>query len=126
MDQKTCYYCGTKYPIEDECCPLCGQTEIEPEALDETPVEITTEPEVDNSVEERQQRRNKNANLVSTIICIVLAIAVVAGALFILNTLGVLGEFPFIGQDPRTHFHILGFAECYQSGNCNYFCGCGQ
>ena len=91
MDQKTCYYCGTKYPLSDECCPLCGQTEIEPEALDETPVEITAETEIlEEKNEETQAKKNKRANVISTIICVILAIAVVAGTLFILNTLGVL------------------------------------
>lgn len=87
MSQKICYYCGTKYPLEDECCPLCGQTEVEPEAVDETPVELTADLVHEDIKEKNTQKRG---NVISTVICILLAVAVLAGALFILNTLGVI------------------------------------
>lgn len=88
VDQKTCYYCGTKYPLEEECCPLCGQTEVEPEAVDETPVELTGDIVEEKEVKEKKTRKRGNA--ISTVICILLAVAILAGALFILNTLGVI------------------------------------
>lgn len=93
MEQKTCYYCGTKYPLEDECCPLCGQTELEEEALDEMPVELTVEDPAEQTPiksAKGKARAAKRSNVISTIICILLAMAVVAGALFILNSLGIL------------------------------------
>lgn len=97
MNQKVCYYCGTKYPLEDECCPLCGQTEVEPEALDETPVELTADV-TDEDVKENDRKKSKKggarssnpSNVISTIICILLAVAVIAGTVFILNTLGII------------------------------------
>ena len=91
MEKKKCYYCGTEYPLEDACCPICEQTEIEPEAIDEAPAEIMedTAPAV-SAKADRVEKKQKRANVISTIVCILLGIAVVAGVLFILNTLGVI------------------------------------
>lgn len=91
VEQKTCYYCGTKYPLDVECCPLCGQTEVEPEAIDEAPAELSMDAqETPKKPVKGGARAAKRANVVSTIVCILLAVAVVAGALFILTSLGVL------------------------------------
>ena len=101
---KTCYYCGTKYPETDERCPLCGQTETEPEEVDEVPVALREEPQTeepkrsrrDEKAVKKQQKKNpaKKGGAFSTILCIVLALAVIAGALFILESLGLVSILP--------------------------------
>ncbi len=91
MEKKKCYYCGTEYPLEDACCPICEQTEIEPEAIDEAPAEIMEDTVKSAPAKAgRAEKKQKRANVISTIVCILLGIAVVAGVLFILNTLGVI------------------------------------
>lgn len=92
MANKICYYCGTEYPAEAPCCPLCEQTEVEPEAVDEIPAELEVEmiDEKDAILEAKKAKKAKRGNVISTVVCVLLAVAIVAGALFILNTLGVI------------------------------------
>jgi len=93
---KTCYYCGTKYNAEEVCCPLCGQTEVEQEALDEVPAKVAAVPDVDDdadfpeeTVRRPSRSRRRQQNIASTVVCIILALIVVAGIVFILHSLGV-------------------------------------
>lgn len=89
MDQKTCYYCGTKYPADEDRCPLCGQTETEPEAVDEVPVDLRAE-EAPRTEEKAKKQKKEKSGAASTVICIVLGALVLAGIIFILSALGVL------------------------------------
>ena len=87
MAKKTCFYCGTEYDAAEGKCPICGEsrtTEDEAKKRENAPV-FTPE------VEEEEPRERGGSGIVSTIICIVLAIAVVIGTLFILRALGVFG-----------------------------------
>lgn len=97
---KTCYYCGTKYTMEDARCPLCGQTEVEPDELEETPVRYAPTPvmddddDMDYEEDVRKQKRGSNdrRGIVSTVVCVLLALIVIAGILFILYSVGVFGS----------------------------------
>ncbi len=92
---KTCYYCGTKYAEEEKQCPLCGQSEVEQDAKYQAPA--YTAPvapmEEDDEMDYEPRRKNKPAsggrNIASTVICVILALIVVAGILFILKSVGV-------------------------------------
>ena len=107
MDYKICYYCGTKYPKTDERCPLCGQTETEPDpeetvkkaapaaAAAAAPVAAETPRRSRTAKEEEKPVKTKGGNIFFTVVCILLAIAVIIGALFILRSLGL-----FKGKEP--------------------------
>ena len=95
MAKKTCFYCGTEYEAAEGKCPICGEsrtTEDEQKKKENTPV-FTPD------VEEEEPKGRGSSGIVSTIICIVLAIAVVIGTLFILRALGVFGSRP--AADPN-------------------------
>ena len=105
MKEKTCYYCGTKYPAEEERCPLCDQKETEAEEIDEIPAELKPSAKPAQTEEEpvyRPRRRKKNGNAFATILCIVLALAVVACALWILNSIGALSLIRETPADPSS------------------------
>lgn len=91
---KTCYYCGTKYADEEKQCPLCGQSEVEQTKTYKEPAYTAPVEEVeeDDEVAYESRRKNKSggkSNIVSTIICVLLALIVIAGILFILQSVGV-------------------------------------
>ena len=104
MEENICYYCGTKYSKDEACCPLCGQTETEADAIDEMPVELTAEPVQEifakaetqdpvirrrkTSVKKKASKRNRS-DKTSVLIFVLLGAAVIAGAIFILVSLGV-------------------------------------
>ena len=98
MKEKTCYYCGTKYPYEEECCPVCGQKETVPEEIDEIPADLKPTAQPSQTEEEPvavpRRRRKRGKNLLATLICILLALAVIACALWILNSIGILSFRP--------------------------------
>ena len=98
VEYKVCYYCGTKYPAEEETCPLCGGRETEPEAVDETPAELR--PEAPAAEPAPRKKKKQGMGVGSTIVCILLALAVIAGTLFILHSLGVIGKAPAKTEDP--------------------------
>ena len=86
MAKKTCFYCGTEYEAAEGKCPICGESrtaEDEAKKKENTPVFT---PDV-----EEEAPKERGSGIVSTVICIVLAIAVVIGTLFILRALGVFG-----------------------------------
>lgn len=89
MAKKTCYYCDNVYDEEEGKCPICGQTR----AKDEPVVKPQPKPSVfdDNDDEEEAPARPARGGILSTVICVILAIAVVIGAMFILKALGVFG-----------------------------------
>ena len=105
MKLKVCYYCGTKYSEDVERCPLCGQTEIEPEELDEVPAAVTAADETEveavrparnkkpKAVKEEQEpayrERGEQKNAGAIVVCVILALIVLAGIAFILHSLGV-------------------------------------
>ena len=87
MEHKVCYYCGTKYDAEEERCPLCGETAVEEEPEQIQPAVQTAPSE---SEPKQKVKANKKTNAIAVVICIVLALAVVGGALFFLHSLGFL------------------------------------
>lgn len=101
MKLKTCYYCGTKYSEEENRCPLCGQTEIEPEEVEEevvasaAPVFVDDDDDDDMEYEPENKkefvRSERKQNIVSAVVCVILALVVIAGILFILSSVGVFG-----------------------------------
>ena len=116
MKLKVCYYCGTKYAEDVERCPLCGQTEVEPEALDEVPAAVSAEPveevaarpakekkvKAEKPKKEREPfeeqpvvQRDSNGGAIA--VCVILALIVLAGIAFILHSVGVFG-----GEGPKT------------------------
>lgn len=119
MNLKTCYYCGTKYTEEESRCPLCGQTEIEQDAPEETtavpvaPKMKESEAEMERHPE-RPMKKKKTSNqhrgqgTGSTIVCIILALIVIAGIAFILNSLGILnfGGEKTPPQQPDTNLEL--------------------
>jgi len=111
---KVCYYCGTKYAEDVERCPLCGQTEIEPEELDEVPAAVTevpedNEPETPRPAKKKEKPKKerggayhkpvekgneKNGGAIA--VCVILALIVLAGIVFILHSVGV-----FTPKEPK-------------------------
>ena len=92
-----CYYCGTEYYDTIQRCPLCG-------TLNETAAQPEPEPEEDAPVRRRkpdEARRKKKAGAyeaeggdripkwISVLICVILGLAVVIGALYALYAVGV-------------------------------------
>ena len=109
---KTCYYCGTKYTEDETQCPLCGQTEVErgPVRQETAYVAPVVEAE-DDEMDYEPRRKEKPAggrNIVSTIICVLLALFVVAGIFFILHSVGVFdsGEKTPAGNDPSLNLPV--------------------
>lgn len=101
MNLKTCYYCGTKYTEEESRCPLCGQTEIEQDApevsaaapaaskVKEREAEVERHPERPMK-KKKSSKKSRGQGAASTVICIILALIVIAGVAFILNSLGIV------------------------------------
>ena len=104
MEQKTCYYCGTKYPKDQDRCPLCGQQETEPEEIDEIPADLkpsaqAKQPDAEQEYRPRERKKKKKGNAFATILCILLALAVVCCALWIMNSIGMISIFRAPPQD---------------------------
>lgn len=110
MEEKTCYYCGTRYPKDKECCPLCGQKETIAEEIDEIPADF--KPTVQSSLPEEEtysvprRRRKKRKNLFATLLCVILALSVIACTLWILHTIGILSFRPAPTDDTSLNLPV--------------------
>ena len=106
MAKKICDYCGTEYEDTMERCPLCG-TENDDRQEAEPQEELRpVRRERRTSGGQRAASEDKIPKWLSILICVILGIAVVIGALYAMYALGMLSPKKEEGEQPNLSLPI--------------------